>query len=81
MVWFTTLITNCGPEIKMLNVCPIFWCLVSIIVCLCLEQFGLADADYYYYLNQSGCYNVDDVNDVKEYQDTRVCYKYIIVKL
>lgn len=35
------------------------------------EQFGLADADYYYYLNQSGCYNVDDVNDVKEYQDTR----------
>lgn len=39
---------------------------------LILEQFGLAEPDYYYYLNQSGCYKVDDVNDVKEYQDTRV---------
>ncbi|XP_066913408.1 unconventional myosin-Ie-like [Clytia hemisphaerica] len=35
------------------------------------EQFGLAEPDYYYYLNQSGCYKVDDVNDVKEYEDTR----------
>ena len=38
-----------------------------------LEQFGLTEADYYYYLNQSGCYKVDGVDDVKEYQDTRVC--------
>ena len=38
------------------------------------EQFGLTEADYYYYLNQSGCYKVDGVDDVKEYQDTRVFY-------
>ena len=41
--------------------------------CSFSEQFGLTTADYYYYLNQSGCYEVDGVNDVKEYQDTRVC--------
>ncbi|XP_047141172.1 unconventional myosin-Ie isoform X1 [Hydra vulgaris] len=35
------------------------------------EQFGLTTADYYYYLNQSGCYDVDGVNDAKEYNDTR----------
>ncbi|XP_065059730.1 unconventional myosin-Ie-like [Rhopilema esculentum] len=35
------------------------------------ETFGLTTPDYYYYLNQSGCYDVDGVNDVQEYQDTR----------
>lgn len=35
------------------------------------ETFGLTTPDYYLYLNQSGCYDVDGVNDVKEYQDTR----------
>ena len=46
----------------------------SIIVCYFhfSEQFGLTEADYYSYLNQSGCYEVDGVDDVKEYQDTRV---------
>jgi len=35
------------------------------------EQFGLTQPDYYFYLNQSGCYDVDGVNDVQEYKDTR----------
>ena len=39
------------------------------------ETFGLTTPDYYYYLNQSGCYDVDGVNDVQEYQDTRVMIK------
>lgn len=28
--------------------------------------------DYYYYLNQSETYTVDDVNDKKEFSDTMV---------
>eukprot|EP00794_Sanderia_malayensis_P009899 gene9900-10912_t len=35
------------------------------------ETFGLTTPDYYYYLNQSGCYDVQGINDVQEYQDTR----------
>ena len=35
--------------------------------------------DYYWYLNQSGTYTVDDTDDKKEYADTMVCnYMYII---
>ena len=40
---------------------------------LVLEQLGLTTPDYYYYLNQSGTYEVDGVDDVQEYQETRVC--------
>lgn len=36
------------------------------------ERFGLTDPSYYYYLNQSGTYSVDGLNDVKEYEETRV---------
>ncbi|XP_024917245.1 myosin IEb [Cynoglossus semilaevis] len=34
------------------------------------ENLGVTTPDYYYYLNQSGTYTVDDVNDKKEFQDT-----------
>jgi len=45
---------------------------INVLCCCRLEQFGLAEADYYFYMNQSGCYKADGVDDVKEYQDTRV---------
>uniref|UniRef100_A0A7N8X9N7 Osteoclast-stimulating factor 1 n=1 Tax=Mastacembelus armatus TaxID=205130 RepID=A0A7N8X9N7_9TELE len=34
------------------------------------ENLGITTPDYYYYLNQSGTYTVDDVNDKKEFSDT-----------
>jgi myosin heavy subunit len=33
----------------------------------------LYSADHFQYLNQSGCYNVDGMDDVAEYQAMRVC--------
>ncbi|CAK6982730.1 LOW QUALITY PROTEIN: myosin IEb [Scomber scombrus] len=34
------------------------------------ENLGVTTPDYYYYLNQSGTYTVEDVNDKKEFSDT-----------
>ncbi|XP_076136370.1 myosin IEb [Alosa pseudoharengus] len=34
------------------------------------ENLGVTTPDYYYYLNQSGTYTVEDVNDKKEFADT-----------
>uniref|UniRef100_A0AAQ5X9I6 Osteoclast-stimulating factor 1 n=1 Tax=Amphiprion ocellaris TaxID=80972 RepID=A0AAQ5X9I6_AMPOC len=36
------------------------------------ENLGVTTPDYYYYLNQSGTYTVEDVNDKKEFSDTLV---------
>ena len=36
------------------------------------EQLGVANPDYYCYLNQSGSYTVDGMDDVKEFRDTMV---------
>lgn len=36
------------------------------------ENLGVTTADYYFYLNQSGTYTVEDVNDKKEFSDTMV---------
>lgn len=36
------------------------------------EGLGLTNMDYYYYLNQSGTYTVDDMNDAKDFQDVLV---------
>ena len=38
-----------------------------------VESLGITTPDYYFYLNQSGTYKVDGVNDVKEFEDTMVC--------
>jgi myosin-1 len=35
------------------------------------EQLGLTTPDYYYYLNQSGTYVVDGVDDIQEYHETK----------
>lgn len=37
-------------------------------------SLGLTTPDYYYYLNQSGVYEVEGTDDAKEFQDTLVCY-------
>lgn len=34
------------------------------------ESLGIADPEYYYYLNQSGCYSVDDMDDRKDFEET-----------
>ncbi|KAM9353695.1 myosin IEb isoform 2-T2 [Symphorus nematophorus] len=34
------------------------------------ENLGVTTPDYYFYLNQSGTYTVEDVNDKKEFSDT-----------
>ena len=34
------------------------------------DSLGLTNPDYFYYLNQSGCYTVDGTNDQAEFQDT-----------
>lgn len=36
------------------------------------EQLGITTCDYYWYLNQSGTYTVDDIDDRKEFKDTLV---------
>jgi len=41
-------------------------------MCLCVENLGIAGPDYYCYLNQSGAYTVDGMDDVKEFRDTLV---------
>ncbi len=37
------------------------------------DEWQLYSADNFNYLNQSGCYTVDGINDAKEFADTRVC--------
>ncbi|XP_063001784.1 unconventional myosin-Ie-like [Elgaria multicarinata webbii] len=34
------------------------------------EELGITTPDYYYYLNQSAAYKVDDMNDHQEFQET-----------
>ncbi|XP_062848367.1 myosin IEb [Trichomycterus rosablanca] len=34
------------------------------------ENLGITTPDYYFYMNQSGTYTVDDINDKKEFFDT-----------
>ena len=36
------------------------------------EGLGIANVDYYWYLNQSGTYTVDGTDDKKEFTDTIV---------
>ena len=36
------------------------------------ESLGIANVDYYWYLNQSGTYTVDGTDDRKEFDDTLV---------
>ena len=41
------------------------------------EALGIANVDYYWYLNQTGTYTVDGMDDRKEFQDTLVrCHDY-----
>ena len=37
-----------------------------------LESLGIANVDYYWYLNQSGTYTVEGTDDKKEFADTTV---------
>ena len=38
------------------------------------EGLGIANVDYYWYLNQSGTYTVDGTDDKKEFEETLVSY-------
>lgn len=39
------------------------------------ENLGITTPDYYFYMNQSGTYTVEDINDKKEFSDTMVCLR------
>uniref|UniRef100_H9G469 Myosin IE n=1 Tax=Anolis carolinensis TaxID=28377 RepID=H9G469_ANOCA len=39
------------------------------------EDLGVTTPDYYYYLNQSAAYKVDDVDDCQEFQETLVSWR------
>jgi len=41
------------------------------------ETLGLVTPDYYFYLNQSGCYDVDGTNDAQEFRDTETAMNVI----
>ena len=43
--------------------------------CMSTEYLGLTDPSYYYFLNQSGTYKVDGMNDTKEFEATTVSSK------
>lgn len=43
------------------------------------ENLGVTTPDYYFYLNQSSTYTVEDVNDKKEFEDTMVGVKHCIL--
>jgi len=45
---------------------------VYFVLLLFTEQLGITSPDYYHYLNQSGAFTVDGMDDVKEYRDTMV---------
>eukprot|EP00106_Octopus_bimaculoides_P005095 XP_014772537.1 PREDICTED: unconventional myosin-Ie-like [Octopus bimaculoides] len=36
------------------------------------ENLGIVKPEYYYYLNQSGVYDIDDTDDVKDFKETMV---------
>lgn len=42
------------------------------------ENLGVTTPDYYFYLNQSGSYTVEDVNDEKEFSDTMVTHRSVV---
>lgn len=42
------------------------------------ENLGVTTPDYYFYLNQSDTYTVEDVNDKMEFKDTMVGVNYWI---
>ena len=49
-------------------------------LCFYPEMLGVSDASYFYYLNQSGTYEVEGTDDKKEYAETRVmhcCYDFM----
>ncbi|XP_065909782.1 unconventional myosin-Ie-like [Dysidea avara] len=48
----------------------IFYQLISGADAAIKEQLGITSCDYYWYLNQSGTYTVDDIDDRKEFKDT-----------
>lgn len=37
-----------------------------------LDALGITTPDYYFYLNQSGCYDVDGLDDKQDFRDTLV---------
>uniref|UniRef100_A0A671L4N1 Osteoclast-stimulating factor 1 n=1 Tax=Sinocyclocheilus anshuiensis TaxID=1608454 RepID=A0A671L4N1_9TELE len=45
------------------------------------ENLGVTTPDYYFYLNQSDTYTVEDVNDKKEFQDTMAAMSVVGLSL
>ena len=45
---------------------------MDIFILCCTENLGLTQPSYFYYLNQSGTYQVDGTDDSKEFEATMV---------
>ena len=41
------------------------------------EDYGLEEPKYFHYLNQSGCFDVENIDDKKEFQDTQQAMDFI----
>ena len=39
---------------------------------LSIDALGITTPDYYFYLNQSGCYDVEGTDDKQDFRDTLV---------
>lgn len=69
---------------------PTVWCtLIAVCRLRCVpcispitEGLGIANVDYYWYLNQSGTYTVDGTDDKKEFADTivRIIYSLLLLQ-
>ena len=44
----------------------------AVLMHLTLDALGITTPDYYFYLNQSGCYDVDGTDDKQDFRDTLV---------
>ena len=84
----------CLSVIHFFNVCACVCVCVSVCVCVCVrlqliegasaeqkQSLGITSLDYYSYLNQSGSYKVDDINDKSDFQETVVGLTFLPASL
>lgn len=62
--------------------CVFTWLVITFFFAsLCAEGLGIANVDYYFYLNQSGTYTVDGTDDKKEFEETLVRLMLLMLAL
>lgn len=46
-----------------------------------IEEFATTDPKHFHYLNQSGCFTVDNIDDKADFEATRVCFEQWVLIL